>query len=79
MPRTVPLNKTDKALLSGSRHSKEGKHIKQRRKTYGVTADDKYQEDTEQCTRGWRGMGMLGMGAVLQEWSRKASLGKLTS
>lgn len=44
-----------------------------------MSADGKYQADREQGTRGWGGMGMLGVGAVLQEWSGKAPLGNLIS
>lgn len=44
-----------------------------------MSADDKYQEDREQCTRGLRGTGMPVMGAVLQKWSGKAPLGNLIS
>lgn len=73
MPRIVSLNKTDESLaLGGSGIPKKG-DIKQRTHPV-VSADGKYQEDREQCTRG-RGTGMRVKGAVLQKWSGKTPLG----
>lgn len=57
MPWAVLLNKTDQVLLWESRHSNKGRDVRQRRKAYSVSADNKYQEDQERCTRGWGGWG----------------------